>query len=219
MNDTQPPFIRIGTPQRGGIIAVADHAGDAVPAEIELGIPAELMEQHIAVDIGTAGLAERLEIKGRRIVVLSVPGDRRDLDVVEAAQVLAGKFDHYICKADDDRRHRGEDEIPQMFKAEFLKLGIAEHQISVIPNEEAAVAASLEMAQPEDLLVIFGDNSARCWKQIIYFNAAEDQENGTAHAEGAPSGAMFEEFMDHDLPIVRDGRGVRLARERVEDGD
>mgnify|MGYP003709779761 CR=1 FL=1 len=63
MNDTQPPFIRIGTPQRGGIIAVADHAGDAVPDEIELGIPAELMEQHIAVDIGTAGIAERLARK------------------------------------------------------------------------------------------------------------------------------------------------------------
>jgi len=63
MNDTQTPFIRIGTPQRGGIIAVADHAGDAVPAEIELGIPAELMEQHIAVDIGTAGIAERLARK------------------------------------------------------------------------------------------------------------------------------------------------------------
>ena len=62
MNDTQPPFIRIGTPQRGGIIAVADHAGDAVPDEIELGIPAELMEQHIAVDIGTAGIASRLVI-------------------------------------------------------------------------------------------------------------------------------------------------------------
>lgn len=166
-----------------------------------------------------AGLAERLDVKGRRIVVLSVPGDRRDLDVVEAAQVLAGKFDHYICKADDDRRHRGEDEIPQMFKAEFLKLGIAEDQISVIPNEEEAVAASLEMAQPEDLLVIFGDNSARCWKQIIYFNVDDEEENGKAHSEGAPIGAVFEEFLDHDLPIVRDGRGVRLARERVEDGD
>ncbi len=63
MNDMQTPFIRIGTPQRGGIIAVADHAGDAVPDEIELGIPAELMEQHIAVDIGTAGIAERLARK------------------------------------------------------------------------------------------------------------------------------------------------------------
>ena len=61
MNDQ--PFIRIGTPARGGIIAIADHASNFVPDDIELGIPPELMEQHIAIDIGTAGVAERLARK------------------------------------------------------------------------------------------------------------------------------------------------------------
>jgi len=166
-----------------------------------------------------AGLAERLEVKGKRVVVLSVPGDRRDQDVVEAALALSGRFDHYICKADDDRRKRGHDEIPQMFKAEFLKNGISEDQISVIPNEEEAVAASLEMAEPGDLVVIFGDNTPRCWKQIIYFNADETDEGRTPHPVSAPSSALFEDLLDTELSIVRDGRGVRLARDRVEDGD
>ena len=57
------PFIRIGTPSRGGIIAIADHASNHVPDGMELGIPAELMDQHIAIDIGTAGVAERLARK------------------------------------------------------------------------------------------------------------------------------------------------------------
>lgn len=48
---------------RGGIIAVADHASNRVPDDIELGIPAELMDKHIAIDIGTAGIAERLARK------------------------------------------------------------------------------------------------------------------------------------------------------------
>ena len=61
MNDQ--PFIRIGAPARGGIIAIADHASNFVPDDIELGIPPELMEQHIAIDIGTAGVAERLARK------------------------------------------------------------------------------------------------------------------------------------------------------------
>ena len=166
-----------------------------------------------------AGLAERLEVKGRRIVVLSVPGDRRDQDVAEAAQILAGKFDHYICKADDDRRKRSHYEIPLMFKAEFLANGISEDQISVVPNEEDAVAASLEMAQPGDLVVIFGDNSPRCWKQIIYFNAGEKEDAGALKSTITPSSVAFEDMIDNDLTIVRDGRGVRLARDRVEDGD
>ncbi|MBD59201.1 MAG: N-formylglutamate amidohydrolase [Citromicrobium sp.] len=63
MNAPHPPFIRVGTPQRGGTIAVADHASNLVPDDIELGIPEELMERHIAVDIGTAGVANRLARK------------------------------------------------------------------------------------------------------------------------------------------------------------
>lgn len=166
-----------------------------------------------------ANLADRLDVKGRRIVVLSIPGDRRDVDVADAARTLSGHFDHYICKADDDRRKRGDDEIPQMFRAEFLKNGISEDQISVIPNEEAAVAASLEMAQPGDLVIIFGDSSARCWKQIIYFNAPDKSEPATPSSAGLQSAVPFEEMIDGDSSMVRDARGVRLARDDVEDGD
>jgi len=166
-----------------------------------------------------AGLAERLDVKGRRIVVLSVPGDRRDQDVADAAQILSGKFDHYICKADDDRRNRGDDEIPQMFRAEFLKNGISEDQISVVPNEEDAVAASLGMAQPGDLVIIFGDNSPRCWKQIIYFKAGEKKKGGASTSAHPPSGVAFEDMIENDLTIVRDARGVRLARDHAEVGD
>ncbi|GAB5347428.1 N-formylglutamate amidohydrolase [Alteriqipengyuania sp. 357] len=63
MNEAHTPFIRIGTPTRGGVIAIADHASNAVPEGIELGLPPELMEEHIAIDIGTAGVAERLARK------------------------------------------------------------------------------------------------------------------------------------------------------------
>ena len=38
MSERHSPFIRIGTPQRGGIIAVADHASNFVPDSIDLGI-------------------------------------------------------------------------------------------------------------------------------------------------------------------------------------
>ena len=54
-----------------------------------------------------ADLATRLDVAGRRIVVLAGPGDRRDEDLRAIAQAVAGRFDHYICRRDDNLRDRG----------------------------------------------------------------------------------------------------------------
>jgi cyanophycin synthetase len=51
------------------------------------------------------GLVHRLEPKGRRIVVVAAPGDRRDEDIAEIGRICAGHFDHYVCRRDGT--HRG----------------------------------------------------------------------------------------------------------------
>ncbi|WP_082925656.1 N-formylglutamate amidohydrolase [Erythrobacter neustonensis] len=53
-------FRQIGTPTRGGIVCTADHASNHVPADIDLGIPASLLDEHIAIDIGTEAIAQIL---------------------------------------------------------------------------------------------------------------------------------------------------------------
>lgn len=53
-------FRQLGTPTPGGIVCAADHASNHVPGDINLGIPAHLLDDHIAVDIGTEAIAERL---------------------------------------------------------------------------------------------------------------------------------------------------------------
>jgi len=50
-------FAVLGTPRFGGILIVADHASNRVPDDIDLGIDAALLDQHIAVDIGVADIA------------------------------------------------------------------------------------------------------------------------------------------------------------------
>lgn len=50
----------LGQPRQNGILVVADHASNRVPADIALGIDPALMEEHIAVDIGVAGVSERM---------------------------------------------------------------------------------------------------------------------------------------------------------------
>ncbi|WP_421847305.1 N-formylglutamate amidohydrolase [Novosphingobium sp.] len=50
----------LGTPRFGGILVVSDHASNRVPADIDLGIDPALLGQHIAVDIGVAGVAAQM---------------------------------------------------------------------------------------------------------------------------------------------------------------
>ncbi len=50
----------LGTPSAGGILIVADHASNRVPDDIALGIDPALMSEHIAIDIGVAGIAEHM---------------------------------------------------------------------------------------------------------------------------------------------------------------
>lgn len=54
------PFRRIGEARKGSIVCVADHASNFVPGDIPLGIPADLLDNHIAVDIGTEAIADQL---------------------------------------------------------------------------------------------------------------------------------------------------------------
>src|SRR5580700_3017555 len=116
-----------------------------------------------------ADLAGRLDVTGRRIVVLAGPGDRRDEDLVAIAKAVAGRFDHYICRRDDGLRDRKPDEVPRIQAAALRAAGVAESTISVIPDEQEAIAAALEMGQPGDLLLVFADALVRSWKQITKF--------------------------------------------------
>lgn len=47
-------FRIIGTPARGGVLIVSDHASNRVPPDIDLGIAPELLDEHIAIDLGVA---------------------------------------------------------------------------------------------------------------------------------------------------------------------
>jgi cyanophycin synthetase len=166
-----------------------------------------------------ADLADRLDVKGRRLVVTAMPGDRRDEDIVAAAKELAGHFDQYFIKPDDDRRGRGEMEVPNMLRDVLLEEGEREDQITLVGSEVEAIDMALAAARPGDLLVVFADELARSWKQIIYFHKAERE----AHSASAPVRADrpavgFEELLAGGETLIRDERGVRLAR-GGEEGD
>jgi cyanophycin synthetase len=167
-------------------------------------------------------LVGRLDVEGRRLCVLSAPGDRRDADVVEIARIAAaGSFDHIVLRRDDHARGRGEREVPEVLRKALIENGYPEERITTIIDEQEAVAGLLSMAERGDLLLIFGDAISRCWKQII------------THRPGSPESATLRlveaEMMPLDGPatpagmsaaefeaLIIDERGVRLARESTD---
>jgi cyanophycin synthetase len=159
-------------------------------------------------------LVDRFDVDGRRIVVLSAPGDRRDEDIRDIADVAAGHFDYFICRCDDNRRGRGHDEVAVMLKNRLLENGVPSDNIEIIPDEQEATSGALQMAQVGDLILILGDNTTRAWKQIIYFKSGSPAvESGKKinTLQDLPDTMGFE--MADDLEIISDERGVRIARE------
>ena len=57
---TDDVFRHAGDIRPGGIVCVADHASNHIPSGIDLGIEPALLHDHIALDIGVEGVADRL---------------------------------------------------------------------------------------------------------------------------------------------------------------
>ena len=176
-----------------------------------------------------ANLALRLDVAGRRIVVLAGPGDRRDEDLVAIAQAVAGRFDHYICRRDDALRDRAADEVPRIMAAALRAAGVPEQVISIIPDEQEAIDAALRMGVAGDLLLIFADSLVRSWKQITKFKPAGSAPARPAAQFAPPMGEAAStaatptpRVIEPGVPdfnlegLIRDERGVRLAPE-IED--
>ncbi len=163
------------------------------------------------------GLVDRFDVEGRRIVVLAAPGDRRDEDIRDIADVAAGHFDYFICRCDDNRRGRGHDEVAVMLKNRLLEKGVPADRIEVIPDEQEATSAALQMANVGDLVLVLADNTTRAWKQIIYFKSgtpAAAPGSNTVPVVELPDTGDFE--IADDLEIISDERGVRIAREESD---
>lgn len=62
------PWIELAGDPATGLLLIADHASRHVPADVDLGVPAALMDAHVAIDIGVDPLGRAL------CAVLGCPG-------------------------------------------------------------------------------------------------------------------------------------------------
>ena len=173
---------------------------------------------HNAHAVGVmADLARRLDVTGRRIVVLAGPGDRRDEDLVEIAAAVAGKFDHYICRRDDALRGRDGDAVPRIIANALRSRDVPEKAITIIPDEQEAIDFALRNGKPGDLLLVFADALTRSWKQIIKFKPDTSPSVAAAapraHEPAAIEPAIEERVVAEMEGLIRDERGIRFARD------
>ena len=161
-------------------------------------------------------LVDNLGAIGRKICVLSMPGDRRDEDIAVVAERAARSFDHYIVRRDDNPRGRAPGEVPALLAQGLLAAGVPESKITRLETEVEAVDVALQACKPGDLLLLFADQITRTWKQVIYFGG-----KGEAPPPAPPPPPVQPPPQEAPLPgydLMRDGRGVLLAPD-VEEGD
>jgi len=163
-----------------------------------------------------ANLCGKLEVTGRRIVVMTAPGDRKDEDMREMCRIASKAFDHVILRQDDDTRGRAPLEVPKLMEKALLEFGMKRETVEIVADEEKAVDHALRMAKRGELVLVFADRINRSWKQITKFkgdDAAHRRSpsappSAVSIADPAPSTAQLD-----GVAIVQDERGVRLARE------
>ena len=120
---------------------------------------------------------DRQSVAGRKIIMFSVPGDRRDSDIKHAAAEMAGHFDLYVCRVYSDLRRGSAEDVPALLKAGLCEAGVAASAVTTIPDAAAAIRFSLSLGAPGDLLVMLPGQIelASTWQQIKSFHYKDGQ--------------------------------------------
>lgn len=153
-------------------------------------------------------LVRRLDARGKRIVCMTSPGDRRDEDIRAVAKAIAGAFDLYLCHSDDDLRGRSPGEIQGILEEELLANGVDRSAIVKLASEAESVEYALKAAQPNDLVLMFCASITRAWKQIIQFKPGD---GAVEKREASPVKLEIELDLPPGYEVASDSRGVLLV--------
>ena len=161
-------------------------------------------------------VVDRFEVPGRKIVVLAMPGDRRDEDIREVAgsrpATSTTTFAAETTTAADADPDRGAGDTGRRPGSKPASRNTASRSC---PMSRRPTSPRCRWLAAGDLLLILADSIARSWKQIIYFKPGDEvvaDQAGPAAVEIPPDViGSFE--LDDNLELIRDERGVRIARE------
>jgi cyanophycin synthetase len=89
----------------------------------------------------------------RTVLVIGLPGDRRDEDLRDTMR-RAGSFAHLVLLHDlEDRRGRSVDEVPNLLRT-VVPQGVP---TEILSNQRAAIQRAWQLAKPGERLVVIAD--------------------------------------------------------------
>jgi len=102
----------------------------------------------------------------RRIGVVTMPGDRRDEDLRELGELVAG-LDYVVVKEHEHyRRGRAPGEVSRLIGEGLERGGLGAERRESVFAEGAAVDRAVELMQPGDLAVILADDVTAVLAQL-----------------------------------------------------
>jgi cyanophycin synthetase len=100
---------------------------------------------------------------------VSIPGDRRDGDIMAVGAAAAELFDHVVFREKPDGRGRRPGEVLDLMNQGALAAGCKPERIERISAEHDAIAACLERARQGDLVVLLPTDVEAAWRQVEAF--------------------------------------------------
>ena len=127
----------------------------------------------------------------RSIGVITVPGDRRDVDARDFAALAARTFDEVVIREDDNTRGRERGAMAQLLRAAVLDAGLPPQRVHVVLDEVASAHAAVDLAAPGDLVVVLVDRVTLVWDALRGRAAGTPRESPPEPRAGAaPNGAL-----------------------------
>lgn len=118
---------------------------------------------------------ERMRGRYNRVIgMVSIPGDRRDQDIIEMGEIAARLFDEIMFREAPDGRGRPPGETNGLMSQGAMAAGIPAERVHRIVDEFEAVDRTLRMGRPGDLLVIMPTSVEKVWRQILDFRPVPD---------------------------------------------
>jgi cyanophycin synthetase len=126
------------------------------------GLPVRMLFDRAADPPGLAAVVSVIEAMapaGKRICVLTAPGNRPDRHFEESAAAVAGHFDRFVCYEDDHyRRGKPPGEIAARLSRGLAAAGAQADAIQVVDSPSDAAQAVASTADPGDFVAVFGWN-------------------------------------------------------------
>jgi cyanophycin synthetase len=106
---------------------------------------------------------------GRSIAMISIPGDRRDVEIRAMGEIGAEYFDVLVFRETPDNRGRPKGEVMQLLAEGARAAGCDPERIHSVYEEDDAARAALQLARPGDVVVLTPTRVDAVWKLIRDF--------------------------------------------------